>query len=336
LIDGALPHELGQQPMIVAVRNYFARYSTMQLVGVLALIPLALVADHFIPRLFSFDNVMQVLRQFAVQAIMAIGVTFVMISGRLDLSVGSLLSLCSVAAISLHDILGPGEAIAIALLIGVAVGCVNGFLVAGLGLNSLITTLGLLAALQGLSLIVTGGKNASIADPAGTWFAAIGRSHALGIPTPVLIVIALALVLGVVLHRTTFGRRIFAVGGNETASMYSSIRAPRVIFAAYVISGLMTAVAAVVLASRVMSARNDSGSGYELFVVAGVILGGTSLIGGSGGVLRSVVGIIILGFIQNATLLLGLPYYFQWLVTWAVIIVAVWIDVASKRGTVFA
>ncbi len=336
MIGDAFPQDHRQKPMISATRSLLGRYSAFQLAGLLALITLVLIADHFIPRLFSFDNVMQVLRQFAVQAIMAIGVTFVMIAGRLDLSVGSLLSLCSVAAISLHDILGPGEAIAIALLVGVAVGCINGFLVAGLGLNSLITTLGLLATLQGVSLIVTGGKNATIANPSETWFAVIGRGHALGIPIPVLIAAGLAIVLAVILHRTTFGRRVFAVGGNETASIYSSIRAPRVIFAAYVVSGLMTAAAAVVLASRVMSARNDSGAGYELFVVAGVILGGTSLIGGSGGVLRSVIGIIILGFIQNATLLLGLPYYSQWLVTWAVIIVAVWIDVASKRGTVFA
>jgi ribose transport system permease protein len=138
-----------------------------------------------------------------------------------------------------------------------------------------------------------------------------------------------------VLSRTTFGRRIFAVGGNEIASVYSSINAKRTILAAYIISGLMTAIAAIVFGSRVMDGRNDSGAGYELFVLSGVVLGGTSLLGGSGGVGRSVFGIVILGLIQNALLLLGLPYYYQWIVTWVVIVLAVWADTAAKRGKVF-
>jgi ribose/xylose/arabinose/galactoside ABC-type transport system permease subunit len=302
----------------------------------IALLAVALLlASLFIPRLLSFDNITQVLRQFSIQAIMAVGVTFVMVAGRLDLSVGSLLSLCSVSAIGLHEAFGPAAAISGTLAIGLAVGCFNGLLVAVLRLNSLIATLGVLAALQGVSLIVTGGKNLTVANPESTWFSIIGRGHLLGIPIPIVILFVLALLLGIVLTRTSFGRSVFAVGGNETASIYSSLPTGRIIFSTYVLSGLTTAIAAIVLASRVMSARNDSGAGYELLVVAGIILGGTSLVGGAGGIGRSVLGIIILGFIQNATLLLGYPYYFQWLVTWLVIIAAVWFDLAAKRGRLF-
>ena len=311
------------------------RVPLRSVVAAALLLAALILAALYIPRLLSFDNITQVLRQFSIQAIMALGVTFVMVAGRLDLSVGSLLSLCSVSAIGLHEAFGPEAAIAGTLLIGIAIGCFNGLLVAVLRLNSLIATLGVLAALQGVSLIVTGGKNLTIAAPDETWFAVIGRGHLFGIPLPIVILFALAVMLAFIMTRTTFGRMVFAVGGNETASIYSSLPTSRIIFSTYVISGLCTAIAAVVLASRVMSARNDSGAGYELLVVAGIILGGTSLIGGSGGIGRSVLGIIILAFIQNATLLLGYPYYFQWLVTWIVIIAAVWFDLAAKRGRLF-
>lgn len=318
------------------VLTAFQRIPLRSIIATALLAAALILAALYIPRLLSFDNITQVLRQFSIQAIMALGVTFVMVAGRLDLSVGSLLSLCSVSAIGLHEAFGPLPAIMGTLLIGIAVGCFNGFLVAVLRLNSLIATLGVLAALQGVSLLVTGGKNLTVASPDATWFSAIGRGHLFGIPLPIVILIVLAAMLAFVLTRTTFGRMVFAVGGNETASIYSSLPTGRIIFSTYVLSGLTTAIAAIVLASRVMSARNDSGAGYELLVVAGIILGGTSLVGGSGGIGRSVLGIIILGFIQNATLLLGYPYYFQWLVTWLVIIAAVWFDLAAKRGKLFA
>lgn len=127
-----------------------------------------------------------------------------------------------------------------------------------------------------------------------------------------------------------------AVGGGEAASIFSAIDSRRVIFSTYVISGGLTAVAGIVLASRVMSGQNTTGSGYELTVLSGVILGGTSLLGGSGGIGRSLIGMIVLGFLANALVLLGAPYYAQWVVTTVVIIAAVWIELASRRRRVFA
>ena len=312
-------------------RNLSSRH-IMALIAALVLV----IAGVMIPGLFSFENMTQMLRQISVTGIIALGVTFVVIAGRLDLTVGSLMSLCAVVAINLHDQVSPLAAITVPIAIGLAVGCVNGFLVAQLRLNSLIATLGMLSVLQGVALVYTSGQNALIDRPDATWFSAIGRGYAFGLPVPVVVFLSLAVVLAVVLGTTRFGREVFSVGGNEIASRFSTINTKQVLFACYAISGTLTGVAAVVFSSRVMAAQNNSGSGLELQVLSAVILGGTSLAGGSGGIGRTIVGVVILGFIQNALLLVGLPYYVQWLVSWAVIIGVVWADVASQRGRMLA
>ncbi len=308
-----------------------ARQQGILIAFVIFLVVVALNSDTFL----TIGNVLQVLRQVSIVGTMALGVTFVVLSGRLDLSVGSMLSLTTVVVVGLHDKIGPGPAILVALLVGLLVGAVNGILIGYVRLNSLIVTLGMLSALQGVTLIYTGGKNVGIADPDATWFAIFGRGYFLDVPVPVWIFLGGALVLGVVLAKTAYGRQIYAVGGNEVASSASGINAKRIVFSAYVLSGLTVAVAAVILGSRVMGSQNNVGQGYELQVLAGIILGGTSLLGGSGTILKTVIGITILGFIKNGLLLLGFAYYVQWLVTWGVIIGAVWLDVASKRGSLF-
>lgn len=299
---------------------------------VVALVAFAFASDRFL----TADNVMTVVRQASIVGTIALGVTFVVIAGNLDLSVGSLLSFATVLVVDLHDKIGPSGAILAMFAATLAVGAVNGLLVGFLRLNSLIVTLAMLSAIQGLTLIYTGGQNVDIADQGGTWFGVIGRGFFLGVAVPVLLFGVLALALEVVLKRTVFGRRVFAVGGNPTAAVFSGIRRNRVVLATYLISAFATGCAALIMGSRVMGSQNNVGQGYELLVLAGVILGGTSLLGGSGSVLKTVVGVLILGFIQNGLLLLGYPYYAQWLVTWAVIILAVWLDVASARGRLFS
>ncbi len=281
-------------------------------------------------------NILDVLRQVSITGMMALGVTFVVIAGRLDLSVGSMLTLLTVLVVDQHNILGPGAAVALTLLAGLALGAWNGLLVGFLGLNALIVTLAMLSLLQGMTLWYSGGSNVNVANPQETWFAVFGRGTLLGVPVPVFLFLGGAALASFVLRRTMFGRTIYAVGGNETTSIFSGIDARRTVFLAYVLSGFTTAVAAVIMGSRVMGAQNTIGQGYELTVLAGVILGGTSLMGGSGGIWRTVLGVAMLGFIQNGLLLLGFPYYAQWLVTWGVIIAAVWIDLAAKRGRVIA
>lgn len=288
------------------------------------------------PTILSAGNILTVLRQVSIIGVMALGVTFVVIAGQLDLSVGSLLSLTTVLVVNLHDQVGPALAILVTLLVAAAIGAFNGYLVGYLKLNSLIVTLGMLSALQGLTFIYSGGDNVIIKHPNHTWFAVFGRGFVLHLPVPMLIFLGMAVLLGVVLHRTGYGRRVYAVGGNAVASAFSGVRSSRIIFSTFVISALCTAVAAVILGSRVMGSQNTVGQGYELRVLATIILGGTSLLGGSGSIFKTVIGVLIWGFIQNALLLLGFQYYVQWLVTWFVIIAAVWLDVASKRGRLFA
>ncbi|MEX1663541.1 ABC transporter permease [Thioclava sp. 15-R06ZXC-3] len=296
------------------------------------LVGVALRSDAFL----TPGNILEVLRQVSITGMMAIGVTFVVITGRLDLSVGSMLTLLTVIMVDQHNRLGPAPAIALTLGSGLAIGAWNGLLVGFFRLNALIVTLAMLSLLQGLTLYYSGGSNENITNPHTTWFAFFGRGEIAGIPVPVILFLGGAAIAAFVLRRTIFGRSVYAVGGNETTSVFSGIHAPWTVFFAYLISGLTTGIAAIIMGSRVMGAQNTIGQGYELTVLAGIILGGTSLLGGAGGIGRTVVGIAMLGFIQNGLLLLGYPYYVQWLVTWVVIIAVVWIDLAGKRGRIFA
>lgn len=294
----------------------------------LFMLSFGIFSDEFL----TLDNISIVARQSAVIGIMAVGVTVVVIGGNLDLSVGSLLSFSTVVVVDLHDKIGPGPAILAMFAMTLAIGALSGFLVGFLRLNSLIVTLGMLSAIQGLTLIYSGGKNVDIRNQEDTWFAIFGRGGLFGIETPIVIFLGLALVVHVVMVATPFGRRIYAVGGNATAATFSGIRRARVTFLTYMLSAFTVGCAGVVLGSRVMGSQNNVGQGYELQVLATVILGGTSLLGGSGSLLKTVIGVLILGFIQNGLLLLGYQYYVQWIVTWIVIILAVWLDIAAKRG----
>lgn len=292
----------------------------------------ALTTDTFL----TVGNFLDVIRQVSITGMIAIGVTFVVITGRFDLSVGSMLTFLTVIVVDQHNVSGPFMALIYVMIGGIVIGAINGLLIGFIGLNALIVTLAMLSFLQGLTLFYSGGANVNVQNAQNTWFAFFGRADLFGIPVPALIFILTAIVASFVLTRTTFGRQIFAVGGNETASKFSGIDTRKTIFFAYILSGLTTALAAIIMGSRVMGAQNTIGQGYELTVLAGIILGGTSLLGGSGGIWRTILGITMLGFIQNGLLLLGYPYYVQWLVTWVVIILAVWIDLGAKRGKVFA
>jgi ribose transport system permease protein len=298
----------------------------------LFLIAFGLINDRFL----SVDNIGTVIRQSAIIGVIALGVTVVVISGNLDLSVGSMLSFTTVMVVDLHDKIGPGPAILVMLLAALALGAVNGFLVGYLGLNSLIVTLGMLSAIQGLTLIYSGGQNVDISDQTGTWFAVFGRGTIMGIDTQIVMFLVLAVILHVIMSNTPYGRRVFAVGGNPTAAVFSGIRKNWTVFSTYLISAFCVGLAAIILGSRVMGSQNNVGETYELLVLAGVILGGTSLLGGSGSILKTVVGVLILFFIQNGLLLMGFQFYVQWIVTWIVIILAVWLDVAAKRGRLFS
>jgi ribose transport system permease protein/putative xylitol transport system permease protein len=285
-------------------------------------------------RFIAPDNIFGVIRSSAILGVMALGVTFVVIGGNLDLSVGSLMSFSAIVVLDLHEnpAFGPFLAIPAMFVMTMAIGALIGFLVGYMRLNSLIVTLGMLSAIHGLTLTYSGGQNMDIANQSATWFGIFGRGTAMGIPIPVLIFGLLAAILGITLAKTPFGRKVYAVGGNGTAATFSGIPRARVVFLTYLISSFCVATAGLIQASRTMGAQNTVGQGMELEVLAAVILGGASLLGGSGTIFKTVIGVLILGFIQNGLLLLGLQFYVQFIVTWVIIILAVWLDIAAKRG----
>jgi ribose/xylose/arabinose/galactoside ABC-type transport system permease subunit len=314
-----------------AIVNLLARNGILIAFAVF-MIGFTLANDRFL----SFDNVLGVVRSSAILGVMALGVTFVVISGHLDLSVGSMMSFSTIVVLDLHDKIGPALAIPVMFAMTMALGAFIGFLVGYLKLNSLIVTLGMLSAIHGLTLTYSGGKNMDIADKEGTWFSVFGRGDVYGFPVPVIIFFGLAAILAVLLARTAFGRKVYAVGGNGVAATFSGIPRARIVFLTYLISSFCVAMAGLLQASRSLGSQNTVGQGLELDVLAAVILGGASLLGGSGTVFKTVIGVLILGFITNGLLLVGLQFYVQYVVTWVIIILAVWLDVAAKRGRLWS
>lgn len=318
LASNQLVSFLGRQGIIVAFVIFMALF--------------ALAESKFI----STDNVLSVVRSSAILGVMALGVTFVVISGNLDLSVGSMMSFSTIVVLDLHDKLGAGLAIPTMYLMTLSLGAFIGFLVGYLKLNSLIVTLGMLSAIHGLTLTYSGGKNMDIADKSSTWFGFFGQGEIIGVPVPIIIFLALAALLGVLLSKTPFGRKVYAVGGNATAATFSGIKSSRTVFICYLLSAFCVATAGLIQASRSMGSQNTVGQGLELEVLAAIILGGASLLGGSGTVFKTLVGVLMLGFIQNGLLLMGLPFYVQFVITWVIIILAVWLDISVKRGKFWA
>lgn len=299
---------------------------------VVFMIGFALINQRFV----APDNILGVIRSSAILGVIALGVTFVVIGGNLDLSVGSMMSFSTIVVLDLHDRIGPVLGIPAMYAMTLALGAFNGFLIGYLRLNSLIVTLGMLSAIYGLTLTYSGGKNMDIADKEHTWFSVFGQGDILGIPSPIVIFAGLAIVLALLLAKTPFGRKVYAVGGNGVAATFSGIPRARIVFFTYLISSFCVATAGLIQASRSLGSQNTVGQGMELEVLAAVILGGASLLGGSGTVFKTVIGVLILGFIQNGLLLAGLQFYVQYVVTWVIIILAVWLDIAAKRGRLWS
>jgi ribose/xylose/arabinose/galactoside ABC-type transport system permease subunit len=317
--------------MFTQVTRFISRYPIVPL-----LVVLLCAAAIITPAILSVGNIMLVLRQYSALGIMAIGVTFAVLCGRLDVSIGSHASLMVVISIALHDLLGPSLSVLVALAMALLIGAINGYLIAYLRLSSLVTTLGMFAALQGAANVI-GLVGKQVADkPEESWLSFVGRGFVLGIPMPVWIFAAVALVSSWVIARTNFGRAIRAVGGSEKASIYSSIDAKAITFWAFMISAVCTWLGGMIMASRTMQAQADSGVGLEILALSAIFLGGTSLGGGVGGVGRTVIGVIVLAFVSNALVLIGAPIQAQWLASGSIIIVAVWLDSLARQRSLTA
>jgi rhamnose transport system permease protein len=274
-----------------------ARWETLLVVALVGLVALGTSLSPFFLTPGNFSNLIAALMEVAI---MALPMTLIIVAGEIDLSVESMAGLASAILGFLWAENVPLEiAIPLVLLVGALGGLVNGLLVARFGLPSLVVTLGTLALFRGLALIVLGPRGISDFPPA---FTQVGFGHVPGtlIPWPFVIFISLALLLGVVLHRTWIGRHIYAIGKNAGAARYSGVRVTRVKVSLFVLSGLIAALAGIILTSRLSSARADAGAGMTLTVVTVVLLGGVNIFGGSGTIPGVALAVVAVAVMQNA------------------------------------
>lgn len=275
------------------------------------------------PVFFSAANFANIGRQTALVSIIAVGVTFVIITAEIDLSVGSVMALSGmVAAMAMQDISNSWLVGAAAGLgTGAFAGLVNGTLTTGLGIPSFLVTLGTLSIARGVALMVTGTQPVIITNE--SYFQIFGVGNVAGIPASIVWTIIVAVVGILLLHFSTFGKKVYATGGNVTAALYSGIKTKKIKIAAFVLTGTLAGLAALVLTARSHAARPDVGAGLELDVIAAVILGGTSLFGGRGLVVGTLLGSILIGILDNGLVLLGVSAPLQLAIKGALIIAAV-------------
>ncbi|MGE7984207.1 MULTISPECIES: ribose ABC transporter permease [Solibacillus] len=292
----------------------------------LGLFLIVIVITILNPSFMTTDNVLNILRQVSISALIAFGMTFVILTGGIDLSVGSTLALTgAVAATMLASGIDPVLTILAALLLGAVLGAVNGVIIAKGKVAPFIATLATMTIYRGLTLVYTDGRPVSDLGNEIT-FQMLGKGYFFGIPVPVCTMILAFIALYVIMHKTTFGRRVYAVGGNEAASKLSGINVDRVKIAVYSLTGMLAALSALILTSRLNSAQPTAGTSYELDAIAAVVLGGTSLTGGKGWIFGTLVGALIIGVLNNGLNLIGVSSFFQQVVKGIVILIAVLID----------
>jgi ribose transport system permease protein len=295
----------------------------------LALLALAGLITLFQPQFATASNLFLVSRQISFTAILALGVLFVILTGGIDLSVGSTAGLSGfTAALAMAAGWPVLAAIGVGLLTGAAVGLINGAIVSYVGVTPFIVTLGMLGAAHGAVLVIKQGDSVRDIPHA---FIQTANGSLFGLSVPVLILIALAAFSHVVLNHTAFGRRVYAIGGNEEATAFSGINIRAVKFLTYVICGLSAAVTGILFVARFQSAQADAGRGMELDAIAATVIGGTSLMGGEGTVLGVLLGATIMGVIRNGLVLLEVSSYWQELIIGGIIVLAAILDVVRSR-----
>jgi len=291
---------------------------------VITLLALATVLAVLKPHFLSAANLTNVVRQVSINGILAVGVTVVLLTGGVDLSLGSLVAVTGVVAAHLahpgaYPLLVP---IAAGILAGTACGAVNGAVITRCGVPSFIATLGMMTAARGLALVLSDGRPISNMSPALTRLA----GDVAGVPIPALILIAVAALVAWMLKNLRWGRYLYAVGGNAQAARAAGIRVRGVIFLAYALCGALAGLAGIVLAARITTGQPNAGVAYELDAIAAVVIGGTRLSGGVGGVGGTLLGVLLMGVIGNGLDLLSVPSYYQQIVKGLIIIGAVWFD----------
>ncbi|WHY03420.1 ribose ABC transporter permease RbsC [Neobacillus sp. DY30] len=299
---------------------------TQKLGPLLGLIILVVIVSILNPSFLEPLNILNLLRQVAINALIAFGMTFVILTGGIDLSVGAILALSSaLTAGMMVSGIDPILAILIGVILGGLMGTVNGLFITKGKMAPFIATLATMTIFRGLTLVYTGGNPITgLGD--NYLFQLFGRGYFLGIPVPAVTMILTFVVLFILLHKTPFGRKTYAIGGNEKAALISGIKVPKVKIMIYSLSGMLAALAGAILTSRLNSAQPTAGTSYELDAIAAVVLGGTSLSGGKGRIFGTLIGALIIGTLNNGLNLLGVSSFYQMVVKGIVILIAVLLD----------
>lgn len=313
---------------IPASKRWFSKAWLLEQKSLIALLLLIVVVSTLSPNFFTLNNIFNILQQTSVNAIMAVGMTLVILTSGIDLSVGSLLALTGAVAASMVGAdVNTLVAVVGALALGAAIGGVTGVIIAKGKVQAFIATLVMMLLLRGVTRVYTDGSpiNTGFSDNADlfSWFG-IGRPF--GIPPPIWLMMIVFLSAWYVLHHTRLGRYIYALGGNEAATRLSGISVDKIKIIVYALCGLLAALASVIEVARLSSAQPMAGNGYELDAIAAVVLGGTSLAGGKGRIMGTLIGALILGFLNNALNLLGISSNYQMIVKAVVILLAVLVD----------
>lgn len=309
------------------MKQLTAKTSFMEkIIPFIGLILLIIVVSILNPSFLDLSNLLNLLRQISINGLIAFGMTFIILTGGIDLSVGSILALSSAfIALMITSGVDPIIALIIGVLIGFVLGAVNGLLVTKGNMAPFIATLATMTIFRGLTLVITDGN--PITNLGDSYlFQLFGKGYFIGIPVPAVTMIIVFVILLIILQKTTFGRHTYAIGGNEVAAKISGIKVNKIKILIYGISGLMSALAGGILTSRLNSAQPTAGTSYELDAIAAVVLGGTSLTGGKGRIVGTLIGVLIIGVLNNGLNLLGVFSFYQQVVKGVVILIAVLID----------
>lgn len=310
---------------MINFKKIFKMYGGI-LIGLIALIA---VFSFLSPSFREFNNILNIILQVSIIAISAFGMTFALIIAGIDLSIGSTIALSGTVAALLMSLNVPFTlAVVICLLIGLFLGFINGFLVSKAGIPAFIVTVATMGIFRGIAYILTGGGPVQISNEK---FLYIGNEKIFGIPLPIILLIIVFIIMNIILGRTKFGRQAYIIGGNEEAAIYSGINVKKIKIYIYMIVGFLASLSGIILASRLYSGQPNSANGYELDAIAAAVLGGTSLSGGYGTIVGTLIGAIIIGVINNGMNLLNITYFYQLIVKGIVIIIAVYFDVQSKK-----
>lgn len=299
----------------------------------MGLIIFGVIVSILNPRFLSSANLLNILRQTSINAIIAAGMTFVILTGGIDLSVGSILAICgAVSASMLAGGVNGYIVLIVTLILGTILGAISGSFISYGKLQAFITTLVAMTLLRGATLVFTNGKPISMGfGDNAMLFDTIGGGYLLGIPVPIYIMVVVFVICNYILKNTKFGRYVFAVGGNEEATKLSGINVEKLKVKVYAISGGLAALAGIIITSRLGSAQPTAGTGYELDAIAAVVLGGTSLSGGVGSISGTITGALIIGVLGNALNLLDVSSYYQMMIKALVILAAVLIDRKTNK-----